>query len=351
MVYPTGRRSARPCGFVRFWAVHFCPVGTVDSSPAVHCWEGEWPPSCRGKSRRDGRNGAPPTVQPSLRDGGGTVAGPRYPAMNRWAIVIRPSRVERPSLCDVSASGVAGPHGTVYDVHHRSRDGELRGWEDTIMGSYQRNISRIWVVAMYLCAITSGLFNVLRRAFCTVLPSGNCAVYDNDVLVHSRLANEEFPYPPFVVLDHLLSLADRCPGISCLVAKASRIGFGRVACDRTCRHVLSNVSPSPRAAGRSASVPSRRSMGTGRGAQVGSIGIALGPVAPTGLQHFGVDDARIQRHGGHTGGQFLGHGTGKPFDGPLGGALRGDLRRHGAAPAGTDVDDHPWPPSIIAGTK
>ena len=55
-------------GYCPFHFRHFCPVGTDDNSPAVHCWDAEIPDSLSEKSRRDGRKWGL-RVQPSLQDG------------------------------------------------------------------------------------------------------------------------------------------------------------------------------------------------------------------------------------------------------------------------------------------
>jgi hypothetical protein len=61
--------------------------------------------------------------------------------------------------------------------------------------------------------------------------------------------------------------------------------------------------------------------------------------AEAGFEHVGVDDAGVEGHGGEAGWEFLGEGGGEAFDGEFGGAVGGDLRRGGAAPAGAEVDD------------
>lgn len=71
------------------------PVGTLDNSPAVHCWVDD--PGSWFASRRDARTQqGEPRFPPSLRDEQ-THFSISDPAMNRWAIIERPSGATRPS--------------------------------------------------------------------------------------------------------------------------------------------------------------------------------------------------------------------------------------------------------------
>ena len=81
-------------------------------------------------------------------------------------------------------------------------------------------------------------------------------------------------------------------------------------------------------------------VGDGAAGPGGGVGIAARRFAEATLQHVGVDDAGVERHGGHAVGQFLSERCRQAFDGPLGGAVGSDLGRRRAAPAGAEVDDH-----------
>jgi hypothetical protein len=100
-------------------ARYSCPVGTVDSSPAVHCWEAEGQSFLVARPVGTVETGVARSTVPTGRRGH-RFTSPRHPAMNRWAIVERPygsNCLQFPlSRFDASASGVAGPHGTVYDL-------------------------------------------------------------------------------------------------------------------------------------------------------------------------------------------------------------------------------------------
>jgi hypothetical protein len=66
----------------------------------------------------------------------------------------------------------------------------------------------------------------------------------------------------------------------------------------------------------------------------------LGHRSKTAFQHLGVNNAGVQGHAGHARGQFTGQCLRESFDGPFRRAIRSDFGRRGAAPAGTEIDDH-----------
>lgn len=66
---------------------------------------------------------------------------------------------------------------------------------------------------------------------------------------------------------------------------------------------------------------------------VGGVG------AEAGLEHGGIDDARVESDGGEAFGEFLSESGGETFDGVFGGAVSGDFWGGGASPTGAEVDD------------
>jgi len=75
----------------------------------------------------------------------------------------------------------------------------------------------------------------------------------------------------------------------------------------------------------------------------GGVGIAVGAATETAAQHGGVDDARVERHGGEAGREFLRQRLGEAFHRPFGGAIGGHFGIGGAAPAGTEIHDDAAP--------
>ena len=55
------------------------------------------------------------------------------------------------------------------------------------------------------------------------------------------------------------------------------------------------------------------------------IGVGRSALPKATPQHFRIDDAGIERDGGHAVGEFIRQGPGETFNGPLGGAVWSDL--------------------------
>lgn len=84
-----------------------------------------------------------------------------------------------------------------------------------------------------------------------------------------------------------------------------------------------------------------------RGGSLGpffSIGIRPGRGSETTAEHFRIDDAGVERNGGHARWKFLGECLGEPFNGEFGRAIGSDFRRSGASPTGAEVYDYPSAP-------
>ena len=65
--------------------------------------------------------------------------------------------------------------------------------------------------------------------------------------------------------------------------------------------------------------------------------------AETALQHVGVDDSGIERHGGHPARKLLREGLRQTFDGPFRRAIGGDFGIRRAPPTGAEIDDYALP--------
>ena len=75
--------------------------------------------------------------------------------------------------------------------------------------------------------------------------------------------------------------------------------------------------------------------------QTGAAGWpAAGAAAEATAEHVGVNDAGIERDGGHGARHLLRQGQRQALDSPLAGAIRSDIGVGGTPPAGAEIDDH-----------